>query len=220
MSANTEVTAGKITTEIIQLQAADWKEAADSAAKAASEYLADMEERKATLSAQRQAYQTTFDALTAERKSLAENIIDLSSRGEIDAVDAADARIVSIDRELLSVGRKLKIVNSADPNGDATLYTAAKEAHDAMESCRVPYLNRIDTLSRVVDQEIERLQGIKKELANARTISPCYHASKSFELVERHYKDLDRIEREVAEKAAAERKAQAAERGATRYTFF
>ena len=217
--SNTVVTANKITPEIIQMQAADWREAADRAAQAASAYLADIEERKATLQAQAQEYKTAFDALTAERKTLAANIIDLSSRGEIDAVNEADARLAIIDRELATVGRKLKIVNAAEPKGDPTLYTAAKDAHDAMEACHVPYINRIDTLALVVDKEIKRLQEVREELSRVRTISPGYHATKSFNLVERHYKDLDRIEREVSEKAAAERKAQAAERGATRYTF-
>ena len=217
--SNTVVTANKITPDFINEQAAEWKEAAEKAARAASEYLADVQERKATLQNQEREYKSKFDTLTAKRAALAAKIVDLSSRGEIDAAADADAKLETIDKELSAVGRKLKIVNAAEPKGDPALYKAAKDTHDAMEAQRVPYIERIDHLRFVVECEIKRLQNMHDELFKARAASPCGHAYKSFTMVERHYKELDRIEREEAEKAAAERKAQAAERGATRYTF-
>ena len=51
-------------------------------------------------------------------------------------------------------------------------------------------------------------------------IDPGQYAANTFTKVDRHYRDLDRLECEAAEKAAAERKAAERERGATRKSFF
>ena len=209
----------EINAEFIDKQAATWVTAAAEVARTADAYLADIDGRKQTLQAQAREYQTELDTAKKERDATAAKIADLSSRGEIDAAAAEDVKLEEIDKRLNTLERKLRIVKSADPKGDPKLYTAAQEAYAAMTAKRAPYVQRIDELSAAVTAEIDRLEAVKKELSRKRNADPGYYAGAKFEKVTRHFRDLDRLEREAKEKATAERKAQAAAAGHTRYTF-
>ena len=209
----------KIDTTFIEEQAESWKMTAAAVSKTAAAYLADVEHRADTLKAQAKEYQEEMATLKKERDTLAVKIADLSSRGDIDAAAEADVKLEALDQKIHALGRKLKIVNSAAPKGDPHLYAAAQAAHEAMEAERAPYKQRIDELTTAVDAEIKRLEAIKRELSFKRDTDHGYYAAQKWQKVDRHYRDLDRIEREAEEKAAAERKAQAAAAGHTRYTY-
>lgn len=219
MMKATVIDTTKIDSVFIDEQAADWKTAAAEVDKAAAAYMDDVERRTSTLQAQAKEYQNEKNALTKERESLVAKIADLSSRGDIDAAAEADVKLEALDQKIHALGRKLKIVNSATPKGDPQLYAAAQAAHEAMEAERAPYKQRIDELTTAVDAEIKRLDAIKRELSFKWDTDHGYYAAQKWHKVDRHYRDLDRIEREAEEKAAAERKAQAAAAGHTRYTF-
>lgn len=214
------ITPAEITLEFITAQSEDWNNSAAAAVAAADAYLADIAERKNTLEAQAQEYQTQADKLKAQRKTLAAKIVDLSSRGEIDAAAEADAKLEELDKRLSSIERKLKIVNAVDPKGEAALYTAAKEAHTAMEEQRGIYKQKLEELAKKAKGEIGRLQEVLDKIGSmSRYYNPCDEACRKFTAVDRHYNEIEKIEQAYREKAAEERKAQEAQRGHTRYVF-
>ena len=209
----------EINTEFITAQAGEWQAAADKAKAAAEAYLTDLETRKAALAEQAAGYQTELDKLTTQRKKLAARINDLSSRGQIDEAAEADAELETLDKSISTLERKLRLVSAAELKGDPELYKAAKAAHDAAEAQRSPYRAKIDTLQQIVKTELDRLESMHRELHYARDRDPGHIANSVFEKVNRHYLDLDRLEREAAKKAATERKAAEAERGSFRRSF-
>lgn len=219
MENNNHIPPAEITIEFITTQSEDWNNSAAEAVAAADAYLADIAERKNTLEAQAQEYQTQADKLKAQRKTLAAKIVDLSSRGEIDAAAEADAKLEELDKKISLLSRKLKICNSADLKGDPELYAAAKAAHDAMEAHRDPYKQRIDQLSHIVSEEIARLEKIQRELPYKRMADPGRVANSEWEKVNRHFHELDRAEKKADERMAAERKAVSETAGHTRYTY-
>lgn len=220
MSKEKIIAAGEINAEFITAQAGEWQAAADKAKAAAEAYLTDLETRKAALAEQATNYQAELDKLTAQRKKLAAKINDLSSRGQIDEAAEADAELEKLDKSISTLERKLRLVSTAELKGDPELYRAAKAAHDAAEAERAPYRKNIADLRNVVEAEMERLKSVQRELSYAMDKNPGYYAFNAFEKVNRHYLDLDRLEREAKEKAAAERKAAEAERGSFRRSFF
>lgn len=215
-----QITAGEINAEFITAQAGEWQTAADKAKTAAEAYLTDLETRKAALAQQATGYQTELAKLYAKRKELAAKVNDLSSRGMIDEAAEVDTELEALDKSIATLERKLKLVSTAELKGDPKLYIAAKAAHDAAEAERTPYRESIATLQQIVKAEIERLESIQTELGYAMNRDPGRFAANAYEKVDRHYRDLDRLEREAKEKAAAERKAAEAERGSTRRSFF
>lgn len=215
-----KITAGEINAEFITAQAGKWQAAADKAKAAAEAYLADLETRKSALAEQAAGYQAELDKLTLQRKKLAAKINDLSSRGQIDEAAEADAELEALDKSISTLERKLRLVSTAALKGDPALYQVAKTAHDAAEAERTPYRESIAAIQDIVTAEIKRLEEMQTELRYAKDRNPGHYAAQVFERVDRHYRDLDRLEREAAEKAAAERKAAEAERGSFRRSFF
>lgn len=211
-----QITAGGINAEYIVAQAENWQEAVDNAKAAAEAYLTDLETRKAALTEQAAGYQDELSALTAQRKKLAGKINDLSSRGQIDEAAEADAELEALDKSISTLERKLRLVNTAELKGDPELYRAAKAAHDAAEAERTPYRENITTLRNIVEAEMERLKSVQRELRYAMDSNPGRIADSVFEKVNRHYLDLDRIEQEAKEKAAAEWRAKQKEARASR----
>lgn len=214
-----QITAGEINAEFITAQAGEWQTAADKAKTAAEAYLTDLETRKAALAEQTVGYQAELDKLTTQRKKLAAKINDLSSRGQIDEAAEADAELEALDKSISTLERKLRLVSTAELKGDPKLYSAAKATHDAAEAERTPYRAKIDDLQQIVKLELERLESMQRELHYAMGRDPGRIANSVFEKVDRHYRDLDRLEREAAERAAAERKAAEAERRSIRRSF-
>lgn len=212
--------AAEINAEFITAQAGAWQAAADKAKVAAEAYLTDLETRKAALAQQAAGYRAELDQLHAQRESLAATINDLTSRGQVDEVLPLDAELETVCKSISLMERKISILGMAKLKGDPELYQAAKAAHDAAEAERTPYRASIATLQQIVKTEIERLESIQKELGYAMNRDPGQYAANTFTKVDRHYRDLDRLEREAADKAAAERKAAEAERGSLRRSFF
>ena len=211
------ITAAEITPDYIAAQQEKWKAAANAEHAAASAYLEDLDTRKAALAKQEDAYNAELDKLNTARKELSAKINDLSSRGLIDAAAEVDAELESLDKSITSIERKLRLVSAAELKGDPKLYRAAKAAHEAAEVERSPYREKIDELKSLVAAEIKRLEIVKRELQYAKDRDPGYYAAQAFAKVDRHFRDLDRAEREAAEKAAAERRAAEAARGSVHY---
>ena len=218
MSNEKIIIAAEVNAEFITTQQENWRAAADAAQKAADTYNTDLNTRKAALAQQATGYQTELAKLNAKRKELAAKVNDLSSRGMIDEAAEVDTELEALDKSIAALERKLKLVSTAELKGDPKLYNAPKAAHDAAEAERTPYRESIATLQQIVKAEIERLESIQKELGYAMNRDPGYYAANTFAKVDRHYRDLDRLEREAAEKAAAERKAAEQERGSYHYS--
>ena len=206
MNEEKKIIAAEIDLDFITAQAGEWQAAADKAKTAAEAYLTDLETRKAALAEQAAGYKTELSTLTAQRKKLAAKINDLSSRGQIDEAAEADAELEALDKSISTLERKLRLVNAAELKGDTKLYKAAKAAHDAAEAERAPYRAKIDAMQQIIKAELDRLESMQRELHYARDRDPGYIANSVFEKVNHHYLDIDRLEHEAAEKAAAERK--------------
>ena len=220
MNEEKKIIAAEIDLDFITAQEESWRAAADAAQKAADAYNADLATRRAALTQQATSYQTELAKLNAARKALAAKINDLSSRGMIDEAAEIDTELEALDKSIAALERKLRLVSTAELKGDPKLYSAAKAAHDGAEAERTPYRESIANLQQIVKAEIERLESIQNELGYAMNRDPGQYAASTFTKVDRHYRDLDRLEREAAERAAAERKAAERERGAIRQSFF
>ena len=209
MNEQKKITAAEITPEFIEEQAAEIKELAQKAKEAADAYMADLDQRKAALEKQAAAYQEQIESKKQQRKVLAGKINDLSSRGMIDKAAEADAELETLDKTISTLERKLKLVSTAELKGDPKLYKAAQESNAAMVAGQPVYSQHIRDLQAIVKAERERLEKIEKELWYAEDRNHGYYAGNAFEKVDRHYRDLDRIEREAKERAAAEQAAAA-----------
>lgn len=202
-----QITAGEINAEFIEEQAAEIKELAQKAKEAADAYMTDLDQRKAALEKQAAEYREQIEAKKKQRKALAGKINDLSSRGKIDEAAEADVKLEALDKVISTLERKLKLVSTAELKGDPELYKAAKEAHNNMLAAQPTYRDNIQELLYTANREISRLEKIAKELDYARDRKHGYYADNAFTKVDRHFRDLDRLEREAKEKAEAERKA-------------
>lgn len=213
------ITSTEITTEFIASLTGDWATAAKTALEAADLYLADVQNRQQTLQEQAKQYETRLREMKEERRKLAATVNDLSSRCDFDAAEEVEIQLETLDKDIASMSRKVRLVNAAELKGDPNLYRAAKVAHDAAEAHRQPYRQRIGELRSIVKEEIKRLEAVDKELYYATDRNPGQFANNSFEKVDRHYYDLDRKEKEAAEQRAAEYKAAKANAGHTRISF-
>ena len=209
MNEEKKIIAAEITPEFIEDQAAEIKELAKKAKEAADAYMADLDQRKAALEKQAAEYREQIEAKKKQRKALAGKINDLSSRGMIDEAAEADVELEALDKAITTLERKLKLVSTAELKGDPKLYKAAQEANASMVAGQPVYRQNMRDLRAIVEAEMERLEKIKKELWYAEDRNHGYYAGNAFEKVDRHYRDLDRIEREAKERAAAERAAAA-----------
>ena len=209
MNEEKKIIAAEITPEFIEDQAAEIKELAKKAKEAADAYMADLDQRKAALEKQAAEYREQIEAKKKQRKALAGKINDLSSRGMIDEAAEADVELEALDKAITTLERKLKLVSTAELKGDPKLYKAAQEANESMVAGQPVYRQNMRDLRAIVEAEMERLEKIKKELWYAEDRNHGYYAGNAFEKVDRHYRDLDRIEREAKERAAAERAAAA-----------
>lgn len=207
MNEQKKISAGEINAEFITAQAGEWQAAADKAKAAAEAYLTDLEARKAALEKQAAEYRAQIESKKKQRKALAGKINDLSSRGMIDEAAEADVELETLDKAITTLERKLKLVSTAELKGDPKLYKAAQVANAAMLACQPVYKQNMRDLRAIVEAEMERLEKIKKELWYAEDRNHGYYAGNAFEKVDRHYRDLDRIEREAKERAAAEQAA-------------
>lgn len=210
------VTAAKITEEYIKSTAADVIEASEKVKTAANLYLEDVVSREKALDEQAKEYSNQIEIKTKERKKLAEQVTDLASRGKIEEAADGDVQLETLDNELARLKRKLKLLQSTTLKGDADLYKEMKNALDKVAELQQEHKLYIRALVPVVEEEMKRLERIKKELwweAERNYIGG------NFDKVERHYHDLDRKEREAKEKEAELRKEEAKKKGGTYYVF-
>ncbi len=217
MNEQKKVTAEEITLEFIEDQATEIKALAQKAKEASDAYMTDLSQRKAALEKQATDYRAQIDVKKKQRKALASKINDLSSRGMIDEAAEADLELEFLDKSISTLERKLKLISTAELKGDSKLYKAAQDANAAVVAAYPVYRQHMWGLRDTVKAEVERLEKMERELWYAADRDPGGYAVAAFEKVDRHYRDLDRLAREAAEKAAAERKAAEKERGATRY---
>ena len=197
----------EVTAESINQLAAPWITAAENANAAAVEYADNIKLRRAALEAQEHEIRGQLDALYKQRDTLIEKINDLFSRSKFDEAAEVDACLEAVGKEIAALTRKLGLVSSTNLKGDPTLHKAAKAAYEAMEAERAPYCESIAALQAAVAAEIQRLEAVSNDLYYAALKDPSRYACDAFHKVDRHFRELDRIEQESKEKAAAECKA-------------
>lgn len=212
MNTQKKITAAEINKDRTESEAADLRKAADNLKAAVLAYFADLDTRKAALAKQAEDYQDIFDDAMEQRQELAEKIADLTSRGQIDEAAGEYEKLEDMDKEIVNIGRKLRLVKSATAKGDPKLYKAAKAAQDAVYAERKKYTETVRNMSATVEEEKKRLEMVERELRYTRPDAIGAGADDEFTKLDRHYKDLDRKEREAKEKAKAAR--EAAEREA------
>lgn len=209
MNTQKKITAAEINKERIESEAADLRNAAENLKEAVRAYFADLDTRKAALAKQAADYQDIFDDAMEQRRELAEKIADLTSRGQIDEAANEYEKLEAMDKEILNIGRKLRLVQNAEAKGDPNLYKAAKAAQDAVYAERTKYTETVRNMTATVEEEKKRLEIMERELRYTRPDAVGAGADDEFTKVDRHYKDLDRAQREAKEKAAAEQAAAA-----------
>ena len=65
-----------------------------------------------------------------------------------------------MDKEIVNIGRKLRLVKSATAKGDPKLYKAAKAAQDAVYAERKKYTETVRNMSATVEEEKKRLDEV------------------------------------------------------------
>lgn len=216
MNKQKKFTAAEINMELVESESADLRKAADKLKEAAQAYLSDLDTRKAALEKQAADYQAQLDKATAKRKALAAKIADLTSRGQIDEAAEADAQLEALDKQISTLGRKLRLVNGAELKGDPKLYAAAKAAQDAVNAERTKYTETVKEFAATVSEEQKRLEKVEREMRYVYPGSIGAGADDVFTKVQRHYLDLDRKEREAREKEKEKEKEKEAREAAER----
>lgn len=210
MATNTKkIKATEINKDRIESEAADLRNAAENLKAASRAYFEDMETRKAELAKQAADFQDVFNDAMEQRRALADTIADLTSRGQIDEAAVEYEQLEKTDREIAKLGRKLRLLQNAEVKGDPTLYKAAKAAQDAVTAERTKYIETIRAFDSTVRDEKKRLEDMERELRYTHPESVGLGADDEFMKVDRHFRDLDRAQREAKEKAEAERVAAA-----------
>ena len=205
MATNTKkIKAAEINKDRVESEAADLRNAAENLKAASRAYFEDMETRKAELAKQAADFQDVFNDAMEQRRALADTIADLTSRGQIDEAAAEYERLETMDREIAKLGRKLRLVQNAEVRGDSTLYQAAKAAQDTVTAERTKYIETIKNFTSTVQEEKKRLEDMERELRYTHPEAVGLGADDEFTKVDRHFRDLDRAQREAKEKAAAQ----------------
>ena len=207
MNKQKKFAASEINMELVEGESADLRKTADKLKEAAQAYLSDLDTRKAALANQAAAYQAQLDKAAVKRKALAAKITDYTSRGQIDEAAEADAELETLDKNIATLGRKLRLVKGAELKGDPKLYAAAKAAQDVVNAERTKYTETVKQFAATVSEEQKRLEKVEREMRDVYPGSIGAGADEVFTKVQRHYLDLERKEREAKEKAAAERAA-------------
>ena len=210
MATNTQkIKAAEINKDRIESEAADLRNAAENLKAASRAYFEDMETRKAELAKQAADFQDVFNDAMEQRRALADTIADLTSRGQIDEAASEYENLETMDKEIVKLGRKLRLLQNAEVKGDPALYKAAKAAQDAVTAERTKYIETIRAFDSTVRDEKKRLEDMERELRYTHPESVGLGADDEFTKVDRHFRDLDRAQREAKEKAEAERAAAA-----------
>ena len=187
-----------------------WTAAVDAAEEAAKAYFDNVAQRKATLEKQAAECRGQLQKWQGQRKTLAAKVIDLSSRGLIDKAAEVDARMEKLDNKISTTERKLRLVDAAEPKGDPKLYQAAKTAMEAMAAEETQFNSFVGSIATIAKAEKDRLSEITALISNLR----CYggghaqNAAADFKRVDRHFRELDRLEREARERYNAEQAAK------------
>ena len=206
-----EIKAGEITAEIVEQQGSAWKQAVEDAKAAAAAYMEDLESRKAALARRAEEYRAQAEEQRAARNKTAAQVTDLTSRGRFDEAAAAESEVEKLDGSISMLERKLRLVNSAELAGDPGCYEAAKHAHGAAEEARNAYSDALSHLYATARAEVSRLREIMTRITNLSNYVHNYAPDDGFHKVDRHFRDLDRIERESKERWQAEQDAKKTE---------
>lgn len=205
-----EIRAGEITAETIDQQADAWKQAVEDSTSASEAYMADLADRKAALVQRTAEYQKQVDDLRVARKKRAAEVNDLTSRCQFDEAAAAEFKVEKLDETISMLERKIRLLNSAEMKGDPDCYEVAKQAHEKAESEREACVDGLHQMYLAVQNEIQRLQEMKTKIGNVSAFVRRFGPNDNFSAVDRHFRELDRIEREARERWQAEQAAQKA----------
>ena len=203
-----EIKAGEITAEIVEQQSSAWKQAVEDTKAAAAAYIQDIENRKAALAKRAAEYQSQADELRTARNKAADQVADLTSRGRFDEAAAAECEVEKLDNSISMLERKLRLVNSAEMKGDPGYYKAAKQAHETAEEARSVYNDALSHLYTTAKAEVSRLREVMDRISNLLNYVRNYAPDDGFHKVDRHFRDLARIEREAKERWQAEQDAK------------
>ena len=207
-----EIKAAEITADVINQLADTWDQAVENAKSASAAYTEDLECRKAALVKRADEYQAQAEKQKATRNKAAAQVADLTSRGRFDEAAAAESEVEEMDKALSMLERKLRLVNSAELAGDPACHEAAKQAHEAAEAAKKVYEDALSHLYNTAQAEVSRLREIMGKISNLTNWVRNYAPDDGFQKVDRHFRDLDRIEREAKERWQAEQDAKKSER--------
>lgn len=207
-----------ITEELLAAQAEQLTAAQETASAAFAAYHDDLNTRRQALEQQTNEYSAQIEILRKKGAELSAQINDFSSRGEIDAAAEADAQFEAIEREISTLERKKRLAGATKLKGDGRLYQAAKEALDILTHEHEVYYECMAQIRAVALDEKDRLLKIATSTENLMQYQTqtLEQKNKAFEKIDRHFRDLDRIEKEAREHYVEEYKRKEAEAAAKR----
>lgn len=202
----TNLSPAELTPDIASPAYKKWTAAVDAAEEAAKAYFDNVAQRKATLEKQAVECRGQLQKWQGQRKTLAAKVIDLSSRGLIDKAAEVDSRMSKLDKAISATERKLRLIDAAEPKGDPKLYQAVKAAMEAMEAEGQQYRTFSHAVYEIAKAERSRLSEIMECIPGCAYVAD--RANDNFRRVDRHFRELDRIEREARERYKAEQAAK------------
>lgn len=204
----TNLTPAELTKDMVSQEYKKWHSTVNPAREAAKAYFEDVAQRKAALEKQAAECRGQLQKWQGQRKALAAKVIDLSSRGLIEKAAEADSRLEKLDKAISATERKLRLIDAAEPKGDPELYQAVKAAMEAMEAEGQQYHDFTGNIFKIATAERQRLFEITEYIRQIGGPGVTQCAYDDFKCVDRHFRELDRIEREARERYKAEQAAK------------
>ena len=209
-----------ITEESIETLRADLDAKQQATIESCKAYMDDVATQDGRIKAREAAYQEQLEKLQVLEKKQGAAVAQAVAKGKQSAADQAEAELDATDEKIAALKKKRALMSGAAAKGEPELYAKAKADMEAATAAAEEYRANLAALRDAIEQEKERLEKMSDRL-RFMLFGPIQYpsstnfaaaAQSAFTKVDRHYKDLDRIEAEAAQKAKEQRKAEEAER--------
>lgn len=169
------------------------------------DYLNDVDIKRSRIDAQAERYAAELTAMEVSEKQLASQISQSVVQGDLDEVTRLENELDALEGRINGLKKKQSLMNGVTVQGDPDLYTACKSAMGETDAEAEKYRQALENLKIAAAKEADRLSKVSEEIGRVLGVCSMYgytrpnfagSAHAEFTKVERHYRDLDRIEAE------------------------
>ena len=124
-------------------------------------YNADLAGRRETLAARAQEIEAEIAKTQEKRATLAAQVTDKMSRGDLDEAAELESEVEQIEAQLATLERKKRMAAAAELRGDSGLYEAACKAEAETLKAESVYLSKRAELVGKISEQITRLESVR-----------------------------------------------------------